>query len=208
MASKDKKREKIPLCLRLRSGDEDFFPPFLIVFFFFWTDVCIVVKVHPPDDVGAVRLRWRGRRLRNISIKDLQQDVKLPKRLPHLAGHGLTFENKGFYRHQLTVTRHALVEPEENQILTVIKLSHDTVSKLTHRSWRDISTPTDWVGVSILLLITVAKFFNTNLNELQAVLTYLVIKIGPHKCANHEVIDNKLNLHFKFTLQEVGYSWK
>ena len=56
MASKDKKREKIPLCLRLRSGDEDFFSPFFNCFFF-WTDVCIVVKVHPPDDVGAVRLR-------------------------------------------------------------------------------------------------------------------------------------------------------
>jgi len=47
----------------------------------------------------------------NISVKYLQQNLKLPKRLPHLSGHGLTFEDEGFDRHQLTVALHTFIVP-------------------------------------------------------------------------------------------------
>lgn len=57
----------------------------------------------------------------------------------------------------------------------------------------------------MLLLITVAKFFNTNLSELHAVFTYLVIQLQLNKYASVSSISlGPLNLHFKFTLKKIG----
>ena len=70
-----------------------------------------------------------------------------------------------------------------------------------YRSWRVISTPTPWLGISILVLMTGAKFLRINLNELHEVVTYLKRK---KKCFTFDFLKknkNKINLHFKFTLQ-------
>ena len=77
---------------------------------------------------------------------------------------------------------------------------------MTHRSWREMSTPTLCVGPSRLLFMTVAKFLRINLNELQAVLTYLSTKIQQLFFLIEKIIilKQKKNLHFKFTLQKVS----
>ena len=62
------------------------------------------------------------------SIKDLEENVEFAKCLTHLASHGLTFQNKGFDRHQLAITRHAFVVPAiQLQIIQLMNYSFKTV---------------------------------------------------------------------------------
>ena len=122
--------------------------------------------------------------LRNENlIEDLEENVEFTKRLSHLASHGLTFQNEGFDRQHLAVTRHAFVVPaiQSQSTTTIINYSFKTsnADSLDHflanayRSWRVISTPTPWLGISILVLMIVAKFLRISRKELHEAVTYL-----------------------------------
>lgn len=76
-----------------------------------WTEKTPPVSCMDGCLVVDLLTEFIGTSATGNSIEDLEENVKFAKRLSHLASHGLTFQNEGFDRHQLAVTRHTFVVP-------------------------------------------------------------------------------------------------